>query len=164
MEENSIIVYAITEKGPDIVHSDSSLSQAKLQEISLYHLLLVAQGTWHHKGIFVLPIPINELNEKSKAIYYGFTVYDEDQQDPRTNHTRYGCIIIFCPNETLAQCNIIELQTKLDKMLSKVSCYQDLKRPSFFNNLKRFVKKEFSVKKKIKAPSLKSSRAKQIEV
>ena len=164
MEQNTIIVYAITEKGPDIVHSDSSLSQAKLQEISLYHLLLVAQGTWHHKGLFILPIPITELNESAKAIYYGFTVYDAEQQDPRTNHTRYGCIIIFCPNETIAQSNIIDLQKKLDKMLSKVSCYQDLKQPSFFNNLKRFVKKEFSVKKKFKVPELKSTRANQIKV
>ena len=147
MEDNQILIYAITERGPDIIFAKSNLSQAKLQEIALYHLLLVAQGTWHHKGVFVLPIPVQELKDTAKAIFYGFTIYDPNQNDPRTNHTRYGCIITFCPNEVLAKLDLIDLEDQLDNLIKKVKSYQDLKKEIFFSNLTSFINQKLNLKK-----------------
>ena len=148
MEDKSIIVYAITEKGPDIIHTNAGFSKEKLQEIALYHLLLVAQGTWHHEGLFILPIPINEINETHKAIYYGFTIYDEYQQDPRTNKTRYGCIIVFCSNEIINEVKLIDLEAKFNELLARTTNYQKLKQKTFFTQLQNFVNKQFKGKKK----------------
>ena len=163
MEDKSIIVYAITEKGPDIIHTNSGFSKEKLQEIALYHLLLVAQGTWHHKGIFVLPIPINEINESHKAIYYGFTIYDENQQDPRTNKTRYGCVIVFCSNKILNQMNLITLEEKFNKFIAQTPNYQKLKQKTFFTSLQRFITKQVKIKKKISSETFSRPETRQIK-
>ncbi len=162
MEENSILVYAITERGPDIVHAKSNLSIAKLQEIALYHLLLVAQGTWHHKGVFILPIPIQELKESAKAIFYGFTVYDQNQDDPRTKHSRYGCVITFCPNEILSALDLIDLEDQFDDLLKNTNSYQNLQSEEFFSTLITFISQKINFKKKIELDSVNSTTIKQI--
>ena len=148
-ESTTIIVYAITEKGPDIVHVKTALPNSKIQEIALYHLLLVAQGTWHHEGVFILPIPVAELSNTSKAIFYGFKIFDPDQKDPRTNQTRYCCIIVFCSNEILSDINIIDFEQKMDDFVGKLKCYQDLKNPSFFTSIQNFSNQNIFQKKKI---------------
>ena len=148
MEDNSIIVYAITERGPDIVHVNSTQPHEKIQEMALYHLLLVAQGTWHHTGVFVLPLPIDKLKDSHKAIFYGFRIYDPEQMDPRTKKTRYGCIIIFCTNELLNVLNLIDLQENLDNFLSNYASYNEIKDKKFFTSLNSFISKELSLKKK----------------
>ena len=146
--DKSIIVYAITEKGPDIVHASSNLPQSRIQEISLYHLLLVAQGTWHHKGVFLLPIPVNNLNLTHKAIYFGFEIFDPEQKDPRTNGTRYGCVITFVPNDILATTDLISLEKSFNTFFSKIKTFQALKQKALFTKLQTFIKKNVFPKKK----------------
>ncbi len=148
MDDNSIIVYAITERGPDIVHANSSQPYEKIQEMALYHLLLVAQGTWHHTGVFVLPLPIDKLKDSHKAIFYGFRIYDPDQMDPRTNKTRYCCIIVIYPNELLNVLNLIDLQKNFDQFLTDYTSYKEIKAKTFLTNLNAFVTKELFIKKK----------------
>ena len=149
--DESIIVYAITERGPDIIHTKSSLTPEKLQEISLYHLLLVAQGTWHHEGLFILPIPVDDLNKTCKAIFYGFTIKDPEQKDPRTNGTRYGCVIFFVSNTILGTLDIIEIQRKFDELFEKIKDYQQLKLSGTFTKIKTLISRITTIKKKGKS-------------
>ena len=149
LEDKFSIVYAITEKGPDIIHTNSStLSNNKLQEMALYHLLLVAQGTWHHTGIFVLPLPIEELKDTHKALYFGFMIKDPEQMDPRTKGTRYGCIITVCENQLIGSLNIIEIEKILFQFLTKIDSYQILKKKTTFSKLTRLINKNIYEKKK----------------
>jgi len=149
LEDKFTIVYAITEKGPDIVHSNSStLPNSKLQEIALYHLLLVAQGTWHHTGLFLLPLPIEELRNNHKAIYYGFLVKDPDQKDPRTKGTRYGCCVISCGTETIGMLNLRELEEIFRNFFIKFDSYQIIKQKPFFNKIEKLINKNIYQKKK----------------
>jgi hypothetical protein len=149
LEDKSIIVYAITKEGPNIVHANSSLKSTKLQEIALYHLLLVAQGTWHHKGIFLLPVPVTELKDDHKAIFYGFQIFDPEQNDPRTNKTRYGCVIVFVSNDVIQSINILEIQNIFDKHFEKIPSFQVLSSKTCFSNLQKLVNKKIFQKKKI---------------
>lgn len=150
-DSSTTIVYAITEKGPDIVHVKTDLPNSKIQEIALYHLLLVAQGTWHHEGMFILPIPVAELSKTAKAIFYGFKIFDPEQKDPRTNQTRYCSAIVFCSNEILSDLNLIEFEHKMAGFIGKYSCYQELKDPTFFKDLISFLNQNIFLKKKIYA-------------
>lgn len=152
METNTtLVVYSITERGPDIVHVKSILPHEKIQEMALYHLLLVAQGTWHHTGVFVLPIPVDKIKETHKAIFYGFRIHDPEQQDPRTNKTRYSCVIVFCANDQLNNLNLIDLQKEFDKFLAKYTTYKEIKTSAFFTQLSKFIGREIYLKKKIYA-------------
>lgn len=153
--DDSIIVYAITEKGPDIIHSKTKLRKEKIQEIALYHLLLVAQGTWHHKGVFILPIPVKGLNESHKALFYGFTINDPEQRDPRTNGTRYCCIIAFLSNKTISKLDIIEIQDKFDQFKEKLKDYHQLKTTATFTKIKTLITKFTTGKTKKKSKLMK---------